>query len=698
MLFLINNPVIAFIVLAVFGLTVYTVNKIIVEVRLNRELRFKQRAMRVKNPAGKIGKRMSLLGAQAIIPTALVIGAFIVGANLQVEPTGAFQQLSSSDDVVNLFNDFQERMGDDYWRGGFLGGEPVFDAVEEAATDDSTNDSGTGSDDYSETNNQVIGVDEMDNVLTDGMYIYALYGNELTITLAFTQEQGVDVLSLEKTITYQADTCEEDHFYPMGLYVDDERLLVIGNSYIYNCDPEKYGEDGYYDYEYRWYGYSSEVKVLSYDKDDFELQDEYTFNGYFTGTRKIDDTLYIITNEYIPFEDEEDFNVDNYLPYYEVNEEQQLVDYEEIYYVDGTNPNTFTAFYAVDLVTKEVDMEVILGNTGYNLYVSNNNIYLVGGVYYFWPLADLVDVEEPVQEYRTAIMRVSIDGASLEFSGVGYVEGYTLNQFSMDEYNGYLRIATTEGWWGEDINNRVWILDEELQVASMIENLGKPGETIRSVRFSGEWGYVVTFEQTDPFYVLDLSDPDNPEVEGELEIPGFSTYLQNINENYMLGIGFNADNEGRVNGMKISIYDITDKSNPVVFDEKVFLYEDFGWSHSSATYNHKDLLVSASKGIIALPFSSYEWTEDGHKYNSGILVYDFDFEDGLSFNGYVQHELDSDWNIYVYKSKFIDNYFYTVSNKYIKVSPIDDVENVLDSVLLREIESHYYYGTDEAVD
>jgi uncharacterized secreted protein with C-terminal beta-propeller domain len=326
-------------------------------------------------------------------------------------------------------------------------------------------------------------------------------------------------------------------------------------------------------------------------------------------------------------------------------------------------------------------MEVILGDSGYNLYVSNENMYLVGRTYYFWPMLDFITTDDPVYETKTAILKVAIGDASVEYVTIGLVEGNTLNQFSMDEYDGYLRITTTEGWWGDDINNRLYILDENLEVVSMLENLGKPGEQIKATRFVGEYAYLVTFEQTDPFYVINLSDPENPVVEGELEIPGYSAYLQPLGENYILGIGF-GDNSGGTNGLKIAIFDVSDKENPVILGEEViFDYSEYGWGYSTATYNHKDLLVSIDKGLIALPFSTYAYSiEDGYSYNSGILVYNFNFTDGLIYSGFVQHDQDSVEDIYVYKSKFISEYFYTISNKYIKVSTLEDVEDILKTV------------------
>lgn len=688
MLFLLNNPVIAFLLLVVVGFMAYMTTKIIDEVKLNYDLSLKHQQMRIKEVAKGFKARITKLSMVTLSPIAVVIAVVIIGTSAPVIQTNNVLAISSASDIISIYNSFNEKLDSGYLDGifsnRFIGApEMEFDMMLDSYDLTTAYTSSSGSSDYSATNNQVIGVDEMDNVLTDGKYIYSMYDNKVQISLAYTLSLEEQALSLYKTFDYPVDYCSDDQFYPAGMFVDEDYFIVIGNQYSYSCvDEEFWGTE--VDYIYRdWYwGYnqSSSIKVLVYDKEnDFELKDEYTMNGYFTGTRKIDNSLYIVTNNYIPLY-LEDVVVDDYISTYEVNGIEVSAKYEDIIYVDGTNPNSFTTFYGINLDTTEVDMETILGDSGYNLYVSNENMYLVGTTYYFWPMLDFIRVEEPVYESKTAIMKIAIGDSEVEYETLGLVSGYTLNQFSMDEYNGYLRITTTVGWWGSEINNRLYVLDENLVVVSVLEHLGKEGETIKSTRFAGDYAYLVTFQNTDPFYVINLSDPENPVVDGELLIPGFSTYLQPLGEDYMLGIGF-GDSDGGTQGLKVSIYDISDKENPFEFDVVTFDYSDFGWSWSSATYNHKDLLVSISKGIIALPFSTYDYSSTtGYKYNSGILVYNFDFVDGLSLNGYVKHSEDSAENIYVYKSKFIDNFFYTVSNEYIKVSTIQDVETILKSI------------------
>jgi len=684
MLFLITNPLILFVAVVVLGFMIFMGTKIVREINLNNLLQQRQASMRIKTPVVTgFAKRIGLLTTTALAPIAVVAIVFTIGTTATITPTGELSDVRNANDVLNIYSDFQEKIStNQVYR--------FFDMVADDGLDiaaPEANDGGQGSDDYSDTNVQVLGVDEMDNVVTDGKYIYVTQYNQVFITLAYTQADEANALSNYKVINYiNEETNCPTGMYITGLYVDDDYLVVIGSEYEYYCGGAEGSSEydlGYYDY---WYGYNNNVKAYVYDKhNDFSLISEYDISGNLIGTRKIDDTLFIVTSTYIPFYNE-DIDVDDYLPYYSSNDDFEVAKYSDIIYVEGTSPNAFTTFYAIDLETELIDMEVILGDNGYNLYVSNDNMYLVGNIYYFVPMVEFVDVENPISETKTAIQKISINDADLEYVATGVVSGYTLNQFSMDEYNGYLRIATTTGWWGEDINNRIYVLDENLEEVGRIEKLGKPAETIRSVRFIGDYGYIVTFEQTDPFYVINLSDPEEPFKEGELEVPGFSTYLQQLNNDYMLGIGF-GDNDGGINGLKISVYDISDKTNPVVFSEVIFDYSDFGWSSSSATYNHKDLLVSLNKGIIALPFSTYNWSDsEGYSYNSGILVYNFDDILGLTYDGFITHEQDAIEDVYVYKIKFISDYFYTVSYKYIKASLITDPEVITNSVTLPVID------------
>lgn len=662
-----------------------------------------------------------LAGCKATIDDKECSTGFHLDGDLCVEDVHQAGTFNSSDDILDLVNSFLERQNLITRNLGW--NFMIEDAVATDAEGGAPAQDEKGSDDYSETNNQVEGVDEMDNVLTDGKYIYVQNYNKIQVILAYTVESGYDVLDVVKEITFEDLAGENDYFYFNGMYVDNDRLIVVGNSYHNECttyyedkeeDPVStdetgdVGEDGSDEYyqECQYYEYHTSTHIFEYSKDDFELQNKYELSGYFVGSRKIGNDLYFVTSEWIPFylaqREDFDFSIDNYLPTYVVNETKVSLTYEDILYVEGTEPTSFTSFYGINLDTNEVSTEVVLGEGGYNLYVSTENIYLTGTKWNYNMDVMLeieeaeandeeVEITENPYEISTSIVKIGILDGKVNFVASGEVPGVALDQFSMDEKDGNIRIVTTTSnwwWWGttNEINNRLMILDEELNIISTLENIGKEGESVQSTRFVGNYAYVVTFLRTDPFYVFDLSDPLNPEKISELEIPGFSDYLQPIGEDYILGIGY-GDNEGGTQGLKISLYDVSDKTNAVVASEIVYPYADNNYIWTSTVYNHKDLLVSQSKGIIALPYTENDYSNDYRywSYTTGVLVLNLDMETGtISERGRVEHSEENEYGTYVYKSKFISDYLYTISSKFVMVSTIADPETVLGQVQIGE--------------
>ncbi len=614
--------------------------------------------------------------------------------------------ISSGSNLLDLYHSFQKKYDLAFYNSRVLLFEDV--AMEKVDAYNSE-----GSNDYSETNNQVEGVDEMDNVLTDGMYLYVANYNKIQIMLAYTNTDEYNALSMVKEISFEDLAVDNEQIYFNGMYVDDDRLLLIASYYENNFCIDNYDEniDSDSNGSYcEWSLYRRGTVVYEYSKTDFSLVNQYRFSGYYVGSRKIGDDLYIVTNEYLPyyaFEENPEI-IDSYLPFYNVNDLETSLSYSDIIYNEGTNPTTFTAFYGISLDTKEVDSEVVLGDGGYNLYVSLNNIYLTGTKYNYNEVilrkidealdkndVDYVPEENPM-EISTSIIRVAIENGSVGIGAIGEVEGATLDQFSMDEYGGFVRIVTTENnwWWNffidNTIDNRLYILDLNLNVLSMLDGIGKEGESVQAVRFVGDYAYVVTFLKTDPFYVIDLHDPLNPKKLSELVMPGFSDYLQTLNENYMLGIGY-GDSVGGTQGLKITLYDISDKHNATIADEIVYPYADNKYIWTSTVYNHKDLLVALNKGIIALPYTENSWDRTDNdwrwSYQTGILVLNIDLDAGqLSERGKVVHSETNNYDTYVYKSKYIDNYLYTISSKFVKVSTIDNPNVILNELMIGESE------------
>ena len=637
---------------------------------------------------------------------------------------------TSGDEIVDLFKEFKatSSLVNNFW-GRMFTDDMILEAVDPSSPTDANDSAEKGSDDYSETNNQVEGVDEMDNVLTDGMHIYIQNYNKIQIVKAYTEALEYDALSLVKEIdidSLKEDT--DDYIYFNGMYVDEDNLIIVGTSYYYTCqestkdvtEPQDIGSDGTTDEDVNncyWGEHHSTTRVFVYSKGDFVLQDQFELSGSFIGSRKIGDNVYFVTNEYIPFylteyEDRE-FSIDNYLPSYSVNGTEVGLTYEDVLYMEGTEPNNFTTFYGLNLATDEISTEVVLGEGGYNLYVSTENIYLTGTKWNWnWAMIDVLEdgedeeLEEDPYEIKTSILKIAINDGIVDYEASTEVDGNALDQFAMDEHNGYLRIVTTTNnwwWWGgnNDINNRLIILDENLDHVSTLEGLGKEGESVQSTRFVGDYAYVVTFLRTDPFYVLDLSDPENPVKLSELEIPGFSDYLQPVGEDYILGIGY-GDNDGGTQGIKISLYDVSDKTNAIVASEIIYAYGDNSYMWTSALYNHKDLLVSISKGIIVMPYSQTSWSNDssyGWRYHSGALVLNLDMENGLiSERGRIEHSEHSYYDTNVYKAKYIADYLYTISGKYVKVSSIIDPSTELNSLQIGESRDVYYGGIEPAVE
>jgi len=667
--FLLDNPGIAFMLLIVLAFSIVMLSKIINEINFNKLLKIKHKQMRINTPITHGGGRVAFLS----LITATPIIVIVLLVNMTMNPMGSlpngYTNFNSISSIETVVNNFKSKSDIYYFSRTFETDDVLLSDTFENAVYSTT----IGSTDYSTVNNQVTGVAEMDNVVTNGKYIYILDNNLLTILYAYDTTNNYEDMHIVKQIDYSVE-CERDTKHPIGLFIDNDRLVVVGSTYIsYGCDNS---DEGF------WYnGTSYGTFIDVYELNEYTLEDQYQLSGVYKGFRKVGDNLIAVTTDYMKYEDNE-VDIQSSIPRYKIDNYNFDVKYNNIYYLDGTMPNAFTTFYGIDLKYGSVDTEVILGDGRNNLYVSESNIYLTSYSYSFVPFADFLDFETNITSTKTSINKVSYDGNNLNVEGVGYVDGNTLDQFSMSEYEGYLRIATTKGF-GETAENFLTILNSDMEVVSVLnEGLGEARESLKSSTFFGNYAFIVTFEQTDPFYVIDINDVENPVIIGELKIPGFSTYLQPLTENIILGIGYNVDEiTNQTTGIKVQLYDVTNMSLPVVMSSVDINYSDYGYSYTSATSNHKDLLISLSNGILAFPFSTYNYySEENRSYTSGLIVYNLDLELGLSEKGIVLHEENSNYDLYVYKGIYIDDYLYTVSTKYVGVSLIENPEEILEII------------------
>ncbi len=266
---------------------------------------------------------------------------------------------------------------------------------------------------------------------------------------------------------------------------------------------------------------------------------------------------------------------------------------------------------------------------------------------------------------------------NLEFIDVGNVDGYVDGQFSLDEKDGYLRVATTstDVATGESRNN-LYILDGGMKRCAAVEDLA-PGERIYSVRYIGDMGYIVTFRQIDPLFALDLSDPQNPKVIGQLKVPGFSEYLHPLDQDTLIGFGYNTQltQGGGVvqDGLKLSLFDIADPA--ALSETDVYSMGNMG-SYSEALYNHKAFMYYAEKGLIGFPATVYTtsgsrpgdpWSGERKLTFNGYMVFHVD-KDGFTLAGTVSSDVEADgfkrteYDYAISRGIYLGNTLYTVSN------------------------------------
>jgi uncharacterized secreted protein with C-terminal beta-propeller domain len=530
---------------------------------------------------------------------------------------------------------------------------------------------------YSATNIQVAGVDEADVVKTDGEYIYFVSGNTTIIVKAYPPEQAqiVSQIELEGTI--------------IGIFINGDRLVLFEQetSYYVYYDDAPVVEEPPISY------ISPTISIRVYDVSDREnpqLRREVSTNGQYVSSRMIGDYVYVVTNEPV-YEEEGEVN----LPEIRVGGNETEIPATDIYYSDVADYYyMYTTIIAIH--TQNDDQgptyETILLGASSSLYVSMDNIYLTFPVWGTDVSGAMVWDSE-----KSAIHRIEIDGAEIEYLASGEVPGMVLNQFSMDEYEGYFRVATTT--YGETTRNHVYILDMDLSIVGSLEGLA-PGETIYSARFVGERGYLVTFEMIDPLFVIDLSDPYNPGVLGELRITGYSNYLHPYDENHLIGIGKETvgAEEGDFawyQGVKISLFDVSDVSNPLEMSEPYVI--GHRGTDSPVLWDHKAFLFDKSRNLLVIPVLVAEIDESeypggvppdayGEPVWQGAYVLNISLDRGIEFEGGITHiddpaDIEPDYYysyspFSVQRSLYIGDVLYTVSQAKIMMNNLETLEYI----------------------
>ncbi len=549
---------------------------------------------------------------------------------------------------------------------------------------------GRGGAEYSMTNVQVAGVDEADIVKTDGRYIYTVAQGNLNIAEAYPADK-MSLLSTVKLGDYQPDE----------IFVEGNRLLAFGTESV-RTDSRSNMEIS------RRYSSLFSVRIFDIaDRTAPRFIQRHDFEGTYITARKIGGDVYFVFNTYPAFRP--GILCDELLPGYKENRQdvtpsgvdfQPIVPCENVVYVEPLRAENFITVASLSLADdrRPVEKEVIVG-TGQNVYASADNLYVAQTNHpsYWWGLS--YDSEDE----KTTVSKFKLNSGRVEFSANGEVPGHILNQFSMDEFAGHFRIATTVGHaWSqtEKSKNNVYVLNGAMRRAGSLEDLA-PGESIYSVRFMGERGYLVTFKKVDPLFVVDLSDHGNPRVLGKLKIPGYSDYLHPYDSTHIIGVGKETEEADEseksqrkldfawYQGLKMAVFDISDVANPKEMHKVVI--GDRG-TDSPVLSDHKAFLFDRSKNLLVIPISLAEikgerspLNQYGETVYQGAYVYDLTLDKGFNLRGRITHVMDEDSflksgyyysNEAICRSLYIDNVLYTFSSARLKANRLDNLEEV----------------------
>ena len=585
-----------------------------------------------------------------------------------------------------------------------------------AAGGKGTGEAAAGAGSYSRTNVQVEGVDEADVVKTDGTYIYSAKGGRITIARAYPPEE----MSVVSVID-----CAGSSFEPQEIYVDGDWLVAVGTSQRTFRVPlgpfEGGGLKEYYPHVVPPYCRPA-VKAVVYkltDRSQPAKVREVELDGYYVSSRKIGSAVYLVSSRtvycrpYGEVEDPRPFYSDSALG----GTDPLFFDYPQIKCFPGCIWPSYLLVAGFDLERPEEKAtagaylgggEVVYASAK-NLYVAvqEHDVRIMGGI---WGAGGGILPPQPRED--TVIYKFSLDGGKVSYAGCGTVPGRVLNQFSMDESGGFLRVATTSGYeWRTDeaiSKNNLFVLDENLKIAGRLEGIA-PGERIYAVRFAQNRAYVVTFKNVDPFFVLDVSDPRAPRLLGALKIPGYSNYLHVYDDNHVIGFGkdtvelsvkggnpawWPTGTQAFYTGIKMAVFDVTDVANPVeLFAEKI---GDRG-TDSELLYNHRALLFSKEKELLAFPVTlmlvkgGQSPSPDGlPPYGvfsfQGAYVYRISLEKGFELRGRITHLSEEDYRMagnYWYGTEknverilYIDGVLYTVSGRYIKANDLSSLDEI----------------------
>ena len=519
---------------------------------------------------------------------------------------------------------------------------------------------------YSGTNNQVPGVDEADVVKTDGAYIYtttwnaSTYSTEVAIVRAYPPESAALVARIPVDSWVQ------------GLFVDGDRLAVIsGGGFAYLLAGGPVPGPGFYRPQTRFLTYDVSVPSAPL------LVQNVSVSGSYVGARLIGDIAYLVVQDYLYLMDNGTSVV---LPtIWTDGSARDLTSADIGYFSDSDGSSVDTIVLSVNLKTADgPTFESFLTRGVYQLYVSPTNLYIAGVEWESTP-------DRRVVAETSTVHKIAVDDGHVHYVCSARIPGTILNQFSMDEADGYLRVATTVGQWspeGQETSAAVYTFDSLLNPIGNLAGLAA-GERVFAARFIGDRAYLVTFRRVDPLFVLDVSDPRAPRVLGYLKIPGVSEYLHPYDATHLIGVGqADPSGTGRLHGLKLSLFDVADVEHPAEVASFAIGTGENEWAWSEALYDHKAFLFVPDRRLLAIPIALTEWTDTSYRYWQGAYVFEVSPQafEGFALRGTISHSDSPDGRDFsrfqVARSLYIGDVLYTVSAGLVLGSSMDTFAEV----------------------
>lgn len=508
-----------------------------------------------------------------------------------------------------------------------------------SSSDSSTASSRAVDTSFSDTNVRTEGVGEADIVKTDGSYLYTLKANSQEISIVDIRSDQMKVVSCISL---------NENFQASEFYLNDQKLFVLGNMQNTQVDSDSKTL-------YR----GSCTRIQTYDLADINNPKSIGTvdqSGYYRTSRFKDGYLYVFSDYYI-YDTITKKDYPSYVPLVGDN----LLKQSDIYLPTNHAADQYLVVSSISASSpdKTADQKAVMSENG-EVYVSENNIY----IYEYTNSSILAD--NLAAKNQTILRKLSYNKGKLSGSAQGKVKGYLNDSFSIDEYDNTLRLVTTvtHNAGSSSQSNAVYVLDADLKTIGKIEDLAKD-EQVYSARFLGDTGYFVTYEQTDPLFSVDFSDPENPKILGKLKIPGFSEYLHFYSDNLLLGIGMDTDENGVTNGVKVSMFDISDPSDV----KEVSKYTLDQYYYSDVFSDYRAALVDPEKNLIGFPLS-------GSANQYVILSYDKD----QGFQVQMQEEVNG--NSYLgTRGVYANEKFYVINGNAIEAYRMGDYVKIDDLLL-----------------